>query len=156
MKTICLRYLLILGSILFLALIWEFWLEDVALHLSLLSGEPEDLSERFEYVVTVFVFSLVSLLYPYFHARQEVHAREKHEQERERLIAQLQDALEEIKTLRGFIPICAYCKKIRDDQDIWTQLEAYLYAHSDAQFSHVICPDCMQKQMSMIAQNPPH
>jgi response regulator RpfG family c-di-GMP phosphodiesterase len=57
----------------------------------------------------------------------------------------LVQALEEIKTLRGILPICSYCKKIRDDKGAWQQVEVYLKRHSDADFSHGICPDCYQK-----------
>lgn len=59
--------------------------------------------------------------------------------------ADLRDALAKVKTLSGFIPICASCKKIRDDQGFWNQIERYISEHSDAQFSHGICPDCMQR-----------
>jgi hypothetical protein len=58
---------------------------------------------------------------------------------------QLQKQLDEIKTLRGILPICAACKKIRDDSGYWNQIEAYLYQHSEAAFSHSICPDCTKK-----------
>lgn len=57
----------------------------------------------------------------------------------------LQGALDEIKTLRGIIPICSHCKKIRDDEGYWEQIEAYISDHSEAQFSHGICPDCAQE-----------
>lgn len=66
-------------------------------------------------------------------------------QERERLIAELQKAMAEIKTLHGIIPICASCKKIRDDEGAWQQVEAYIRSRSDAQFSHGICPECLEK-----------
>jgi CheY-like chemotaxis protein len=59
--------------------------------------------------------------------------------------AELQEALAKIKTLSGFIPICASCKKIREDSGYWKQLEAYITEHSDAEFSHGLCPDCMKK-----------
>ncbi len=62
--------------------------------------------------------------------------------QREDLVARLRKALDEIKTLRGIVPICANCKRIRDDQGYWEQLEAYLHAHSQVQFSHGICPEC--------------
>lgn len=65
--------------------------------------------------------------------------------EREALIEKLQAALSEIKTLRGFIPICASCKSIRDDQGYWNEIEQYIQSHTDAQFSHGICPDCAKK-----------
>lgn len=62
--------------------------------------------------------------------------------ERKRLIEELKTALAGIKTLRGLVPICSSCKKIRDDRGYWNQLEAYLAKHSDAEFSHGICPEC--------------
>ena len=58
----------------------------------------------------------------------------------------LEQALSEIKTLQGFIPICACCKKIRDDEGYWQQIESYIQEHSEAKFSHGICPDCMRVQ----------
>jgi DNA-binding response OmpR family regulator len=67
------------------------------------------------------------------------------ERERDRLITELQAALAKIKTLSGFLPICSYCKKIRDDRGYWNQIEAYIRDHSEAEFSHGICPDCMKK-----------
>ena len=77
--------------------------------------------------------------------RDEVAARLAAEGGQARLIAELRTALEEIKTLHGIIPICAHCKKIRDDAGSWSRLEAYLSRHSDAQFSHGICPDCLER-----------
>ncbi len=67
------------------------------------------------------------------------------EEHRERLIEELRDALTHIKTLRGLLPICAACKKIRDDHGYWKQIEEYISDHSDAKFSHGICPECAQK-----------
>src|SRR5437899_12753008 len=67
------------------------------------------------------------------------------EEQRERLIEELRNALTHIKTLRGLLPICAACKKIRDDRGYWTQIEEYISDHSDAKFSHGICPECRQK-----------
>lgn len=65
--------------------------------------------------------------------------------EREKLITELQEANSQIKTLRGIVPICAYCKKIRDDQGYWQQVEKYVSQHTDAQFSHGICQQCMDE-----------
>jgi hypothetical protein len=59
--------------------------------------------------------------------------------------ANLEKALRQIKTLRGLLPMCASCKKIRDDNGYWKQIEAYLHEHSDAKFSHGICPDCAKE-----------
>jgi len=66
-------------------------------------------------------------------------------------ILELRDALEQIKTLRGIVPICSSCKKIRDDKGYWSQVEAYISRHSDATFSHGICPDCLQRLYPDIA-----
>lgn len=63
----------------------------------------------------------------------------------EQLNRDLQKALNELKTLRGIIPICSHCKKIRDDKGYWNQIEAYLEEFSDAEFSHSICPKCAKK-----------
>jgi len=67
------------------------------------------------------------------------------EEEREKLIHQLQDALTKVKTLSGLLPICASCKKIRDDKGYWNQIESYIRDRSEAEFSHGICPECMKK-----------
>lgn len=63
---------------------------------------------------------------------------------------ELREALEHIKTLQGIIPICSYCKKIRDDQGYWDQVETYICRHTEAEFSHSVCPDCMVKHYSHI------
>ena len=60
-------------------------------------------------------------------------------------VQQLEDALARVKQLQGLVPICSYCKKIRDDSNYWQQLESYLSDHSEATFSHGICPDCYEK-----------
>jgi len=71
--------------------------------------------------------------------------RRNFEQERERLITELQEALASIRTLKGLLPICASCKKVRDDKGYWNQIEAYISAHSEAEFTHAICPECVRK-----------
>jgi PAS domain S-box-containing protein len=75
----------------------------------------------------------------------DVTQRKQMAAERERIIAELTEALANVKTLRGLIPICASCKKIRDDQGYWSQVEVYVRDRSEAQFSHGICPDCRKK-----------
>jgi sigma-B regulation protein RsbU (phosphoserine phosphatase) len=60
-------------------------------------------------------------------------------------VAELRDALVSVKQLGGLLPICSYCKKIRDDQNYWQQVEAYVGEHSHAKFSHSICPDCYEE-----------
>ncbi len=77
--------------------------------------------------------------------RLEIAERQRAEAERERLIGELKTALAEIKTLSGIIPICSSCKKIRDDQGFWNQVESYISRHSPAMFSHGICPDCLKR-----------
>jgi hypothetical protein len=75
----------------------------------------------------------------------DIEKRKLTEKEKERLINELQKALNEVKTLSGLIPICAQCKKVRDDSGYWNQIESYLHKHSNADFSHGICPDCAEK-----------
>lgn len=67
------------------------------------------------------------------------------EKERENLILELTEALSKVKKLSGMLPICASCKKIRDDKGYWNQIESYIGDHSEAEFSHGICPDCAKK-----------
>jgi CheY-like chemotaxis protein len=70
----------------------------------------------------------------------ELHRRRSQERQ---LIADLQAALEQVKQLSGLLPICAHCKKVRDDQGFWQQVERYVSTHSEATFSHGLCPDCI-------------
>jgi CheY-like chemotaxis protein len=67
------------------------------------------------------------------------------DKEREALIAQLQKALQEVKTLKGLLPICSSCKKIRKEDSTWQPIEDYIASHSDADFTHGICPECAQR-----------
>jgi len=80
--------------------------------------------------------------------QEEIELRKKTEIERETVIQSLQSALEEIKVLKDILPICMHCKKIRDDSGYWGQLETYLHKHSGIDFSHGICPDCMEEHYS--------
>ncbi len=70
--------------------------------------------------------------------------RKRSEAEKQELIVQLQETLASVKTLKELLPICACCKKIRDDQGYWNRLENYLLTHTDVRFSHGLCPDCMK------------
>jgi PleD family two-component response regulator len=81
--------------------------------------------------------------------RTEDALRQK-EREQAALISKLHNALAEIKTLKGFLPICVSCKKIRDDQGYWSQLEAYISAHSDAILTHGVCPQCAEDYRAQI------
>ncbi len=71
--------------------------------------------------------------------------RKNLENEKEQLIRELQESLAKVKLLSGLLPICAACKKIRDDKGYWNQVETYLIEHSEAKFTHGICPDCGKK-----------
>lgn len=74
-----------------------------------------------------------------------LNGRQRAEQEREKLIAELQEALANVKTLRGLLPICSSCKKVRDDRGYWNQIESFVRERSEAAFSHSICPECEKK-----------
>jgi PAS domain S-box-containing protein len=81
----------------------------------------------------------------YVAIRTEITERKRAEEDRERLIRELTTALQQVKTLSGLLPICASCKKVRDDSGYWSQIESYVSKHSSATFSHGWCPDCSIK-----------
>ena len=81
-------------------------------------------------------------------AVSDITERKLAQEQRDKLIAELQKALSEVKTLRGFLPICANCKNIRNDKGYWEKIETYIHDHSDAEFSHGICPACVKKLYS--------
>jgi hypothetical protein len=76
---------------------------------------------------------------------RDITARKREEQERVKLIGELTEALGNIKTLKGLLPICASCKKIRDDHGYWQKVESYISDHTQAEFTHGICPDCLRR-----------
>ncbi|MCJ7716584.1 MAG: hypothetical protein MUO54_08695, partial [Anaerolineales bacterium] len=76
---------------------------------------------------------------------EDISERKQVEEQRNKLISDLEKALSEVKTLRGFFPICSYCKNIRNDKGYWDKIESYLHKHSNAEFSHGICPECAKK-----------
>jgi hypothetical protein len=75
----------------------------------------------------------------------DITKRKKTEEALEEKCRRLQQALDEVRTLRGILPICAKCKNIRDDKGYWSQIESYIRDHSEAEFSHGICPACAKK-----------
>lgn len=75
----------------------------------------------------------------------DVTQRKRAEEQREKLIDELENALAKVKTLSGLLPICSSCKKIRDDKGYWNQIEGYIRDHSEAEFSHSICPECAKE-----------
>jgi len=82
----------------------------------------------------------------------EIATRRQLEEEREKLIFELQDALAKVKTLSGMLPICSSCKKIRDDKGYWNQIESYISENSEVLFSHSLCPDCAEKMLEEIKE----
>lgn len=80
-----------------------------------------------------------------FGISRDITERKRADAEREQLIAELREALSRIKALQGLLPICASCKRIRDDRGHWNRIESYLQEHSGAEFSHGVCPECIQK-----------
>ena len=124
-----------------------YWLVESALHISLLDDanflsqlfprDPNELWMRSLIVILIIAFGL--------YARRAVRERAQAEQEKEQLVEECEKALAEVERLSGFLPICSSCKKIRDDQGYWQQIEEYIRDHSDATFSHSICPDCLDR-----------
>lgn len=77
------------------------------------------------------------------------------QERKEGLIAELQTALAKVKLLEGILPICSFCKKIRDKNDKWYTMEGYVTSHSEAQFSHTFCPDCAKEHYPEYCSEPP-
>ncbi len=94
-------------------------------------------------IIALSVFIGLAVLILYRKAIDDINMRKKAEKEKEELIQELQQALDEIKKLQGIIPICTLCKNIRDEKGAWNQLESYISNHSDALFSHGVCPKCL-------------
>jgi energy-coupling factor transporter transmembrane protein EcfT len=92
------------------------------------------------YIIFSLVICILLILIVVFSFRMDKAAKE-----RENIILELQDAFAEVTTLRGIIPICASCKKVRDDKGYWNQIESYIRDHSEADFSHSICPECAKE-----------
>ncbi len=78
---------------------------------------------------------------------KDITERKLAEEEREKLVNELKDAAAKIKTLNGMLPICSYCKKIRDDKGYWERVETYISKHTDTVFSHGMCPECAKKAL---------
>jgi PAS domain S-box-containing protein len=79
---------------------------------------------------------------------RDVTERKAADDERERLVRELQAALAEVRTLREILPICSYCKRIRDDENYWHGVDAYISKHTDTRFSHGICPSCYTTEVA--------
>jgi hypothetical protein len=85
---------------------------------------------------------------------RDITQLKREEQERLKLIQELTEALSQVKTLSGLLPICASCKKIRDDRGYWQQVETYLKERSNVDFTHGICPECIQRLYPDVSLKP--
>jgi len=94
--------------------------------------------------VSIVTFTLIAWLFSryLFYSRVDSYLKR---QEREVMISDLQEALENVNTLGGLLPICSSCKQIRDDKGYWNKIETYVSKHSDAEFTHSLCPSCAKK-----------
>lgn len=79
------------------------------------------------------------------HIARDITKRINKQNERDRLVLELEIALAQVKKLSGLLPICSFCKRIRDDKGYWNQIESYIHDHSEAEFSHSICKECAKK-----------
>lgn len=107
------------------------------------------------------VILLIPILYFFVYRplNTDMNEIDRLNREKDDKIVELNTALREIKTLRGIIPICSSCKKIRDEKENWNQIEIYIKEHSDADFSHGICPECAEKlypEFNPYKKNKPH
>jgi PAS domain S-box-containing protein len=108
-----------------------------------LFGQRKDLSE-FPMELSLATWNVDQDIF-YTGIIRDITERKRVEEEREKLLLDLKDALERVKTLSGLLPICSACKKIRDDKGYWNQIESYIRDHSEADFTHSICPECSKK-----------
>ena len=126
-------------------------LRDIPIIMVTAQAGPEDLQSAFAAGAMDYItkpLKKVELLARVMSAltlKREMDTRKEQERELTEKNRELEQVLREVKVLRGFIPICASCKKIRNDQGYWQHLETYLQEHSEALFSHSICKDCMKK-----------
>jgi PAS domain-containing protein len=108
-----------------------------------LSGVRKDGSE-FPIELSLATWTLGGELF-YTGIVRDISERRRASEEREKMIGELQEALAKVRTLSGLLPICKACKKIRDDKGYWNQIESYIHTHSDAEFTHSICPECVER-----------
>ena len=121
----------------------------------IIKGEIEVVSDMIKYDFSGKEKTFIVTARPFFNAQneiigivesfQDITERKLAEDAREELIVGLQHAIEEVNLLSGLLPICASCKKIRDDKGYWNKIESYISSHAKVEFSHSICPDCAEK-----------
>ncbi len=126
-------------------------LRDIPIIMVTAKNDPSNLKEAFDAGATDYInkpvnrVELQARVSSALALKREMDCRKAKEQELRASNEELQRALREVKTLRGLIPICASCKKIRNDLGAWQQLEEYLQEHSEAEFSHGLCAPCIKK-----------
>lgn len=133
MKNLILNSVLVALSIVILTILYEFVFESWI--------HPDDIKTNeihIEIIVTSLIFALLALLYPTLISI-------KYQRFDKQLRKELQKSLDEIKQLKGYLPICANCNKIKDSDGHWQHLENYLESHSDAHLTHGICSECRSK-----------
>lgn len=132
------------------------FISEALLMLALAAVEPlplhiQALLDALLLVIIIFPAMYFLVLKP---MRANIAARQQAAEQQARLVIELQKALTEVKTLSGMLPICSSCKKIRDDQGYWNQIEKYFSTHSEVNFTHGICPDCVKKLYPEFADEP--
>jgi len=115
--------------------------------------EDMNLDELFSVMIIFFIIALIFSIRRIFDLRREMLERIKTENLIKETNAELSARLEEIKILQGIIPICVNCKKIRDGEGFWHQVENYISSHSDAVFSHSLCSECVDKLYPDLKRN---
>lgn len=115
----------------------------------LVTGNDSDLSTNIAISGIVPLIIAPVMSYFFIGLLTKIDAAEK---ENARLVVELQDALATAKTLSGLLPICATCKKIRDDSGYWHQVEVYIREHAEVDFSHGLCPECVQDMKNQISK----
>ncbi|MDO9264288.1 MAG: hypothetical protein Q7U02_10010 [Desulfosalsimonadaceae bacterium] len=159
----------------FLTLLGVMWLDVILFSTGAFAGTPDFFGIMKGTLISRFIISVFALpfLYGYLYdqnrkkgveienrpvlailrqvaeVERELSFAQQEIERRKKLEAELKQALSEVKTLRGLIPICAMCKNIRDDKGYWNRIESYVSAHSEAEFTHSICPDCMKKHYNI-------
>jgi CheY-like chemotaxis protein len=135
-------------------------LRDVPIIMVTANTDPEDLQAAFAAGAMDYItkplrkVELLARVTSALNLKREMDARKSRERELAEKNRELEQTLQEVKVLRGFIPICASCKKIRDDKGYWQQIETYIQERSEALFSHSICKDCMKKLYPDLAEEP--
>jgi len=97
-------------------------------------------------VLSLFIGPIL-MVFLYLPMRESLERQRRVAAELRRTVGELSAAAAQIRTLKGIVPICSYCKKIRDDEGFWKQVEVYVRDHSEAEFSHGICPECLEKHV---------